>query len=104
MDDQPAFHALLASKFPDLKLYFRPPSKVILEYPCAVYNIRAYRANHANNTTYSKGTTFRVTLISRLPGYSNSKDVLDLPKSAFVTSFEKDDLVHEIFDVQINTT
>lgn len=103
-EDRLVLHNLLLELFPTLKLYFRPPSKIILEYPCIVYDVKKLNANYAANKPYNKGTTYQLTVMTNLPGFADAKKVLDIPNSTHTTSYIVSDIVHDIFDVTINIT
>jgi hypothetical protein len=103
-EDRLVLHNQLLALFPALKLYFRPPSKIILEYPCIVYDVTKLNANYSGNNPYNKGTTYRVTAMTNLPGFTEAKKMLDIPNSVHTTSYVVDDIVHDIFNITINIT
>lgn len=99
-------HALLTSKFPDVTVYYRPSGDIFLTYPCIVYERKSFVTTNANSSTYSIGERFQVSLISLLPGYSNTRDMFDLHGSNGITvensnEYETDDLVHTVFTVSV---
>jgi hypothetical protein len=97
-------HNQLSAAFPDLKLIFRSPSNKVLEYPCIVYDVDDLDVNHANNEAFVVGTTFQLQVMSVYPGYSGIHDILRLfPKASFIRSYMYDDIVHDIFRVQVKT-
>lgn len=101
MDDRLVFHAYLENLYPSLKIYFRPPSKLIIEYPCIVYEVKDHKAIHSGNEAYVLGTEYQATVMSELPGLENARRMLTLPQSKFERAFISDDIVHEVFSVRV---
>lgn len=103
MSDRLILYDKLNETFPNLKIYFRPSSKLNLQYPCIVYDVSTLRNKHADNNSYSVGTRFQVTVMSVVPGVDNIKDMFDIPRAQHIRSFTNDDIVHDIFHIEINT-
>lgn len=100
-EDRLLLHSRIQSIFPTLKLYFRPPSKLLLEYPCVVYDVIEMPTTRANNGLYSVGTTFSVTLMSKIPGIKGIHDMLQVPHARHTRSFVSSDIVHDIFTIEV---
>lgn len=99
------FHTAVQSLFDDVKLYFRPPGNLILQYPCIVYQPQSSEPSYALNKPYVIGETYQAILMSVLPGYSEKRKFYDLPESMIVTSntsYVVDDLVHDVFTITVN--
>lgn len=101
MSEQEDFHNQLEAIFPGLNLYYRPPTNLLLEYPCIVYDVKNFNASRANNAVYVNGTTFRATVMSVLPGYEDTRNMLQLAHSEHINSFISDGIVHEVFDISL---
>lgn len=102
-----SLHTLLTDTFPDVTIYYRPPGNVLLQYPCVVYEPKAFLPSYANAAAYVVGNRYQVTFISVLPGVSNSQLMFVLHGHGLVvesnTAFENDDLAHEVFTVSVNS-
>lgn len=100
-------HSLLESAFPDLTIYYRPSGNIILSYPCMVYEKKALEPSFANTQSYVVGVRFQATIISKLPGYSNSEKMFDLHGQGLIVasndSYENNDLIHDVFTLYVNT-
>ena len=108
MDDEQIrlyLQSQLELAFPALTVYYRPPGNLLLERPCIIYEPKALEISYAGNLTYVAGTRFQLTILSDLPGYSNKRNVLDLPSVTVVSnnSYVTSDIVHDIFTVLVNT-
>ena len=100
-------HSLLQGAFPDVTIYYRPPGNILLNYPCIVYERKALEPSFANTATYVIGTSYQVTFLSVLPGYSAAQLIYTLVGQSFVItsndSYESDDIVHDVFNVSVNS-
>ena len=101
-------HSLLQSAFPDVTIYYRPPGNILLEYPCIVYEKKAAEPSFSNMTTYVIGTRYQLSFLSKLPGYSNTQLMyVALHGQGLVVtsndSYESDDIVHDVFNVSVNS-
>lgn len=47
------------------KVYFQPPEKLKLEYPCIIYKLERVNTTHASNSNYKRNYQFQVMFISR---------------------------------------
>ena len=110
MDDEETrlfLHALLQNMFSDVSIYYRPPGNIILNYPCIVYEKKAYEPSFGNSTPYVVGMRFQVSLLSKLPGYTSVRDILSLNGQGAIVadsdSYENDDIVHDVFTVYVNS-
>lgn len=48
-------------------IYYQPPPKFKMEYPCIVYTMEMPKQNNANNYNYLLTNKYRVTVIDRNP-------------------------------------
>jgi hypothetical protein len=100
-------HSLLAATFPDVTIYYRPPGNILLEYPCIVYERKSLEPSFANTAPYVVGTGFQVSFLSKLPEYFNVEAIYNLtgqgPVITSSDSYENDDIVHDVFNISVNS-
>lgn len=98
---------VLEAEFPELPVIFRPSGNLRLTYPCIIYEPKAEEPAYANNSTYAVGTRFQVTFLSYLPGYGSTRLMFSLGLFGVVVSsnnsFVSDDVVHDVFIVNVHT-
>lgn len=103
MGDRTTLHTKMQEVYPEYRLYFRPPTKLILEYPCIVYEPRTFDVTHSNNTPYNIGTIFNVTMMRPLPGDpEEAEGMLSIQGSEHTTSFVRNDIVHDVFTIHVH--
>lgn len=102
-DERLELHQMLSDLFPEYMIYFRPSSKLILQYPCVVYDVSGYKASTANNKTYTKATRFQIKVLSIVPGVKNANKLLDL-NARHITSYITEDIVNDIFELSLRST
>ena len=102
-DDRLQLHQMLVDVFVGFTLYFNPQSKLILEYPCILYELQDLPVRHASNVAYSVGSVFKVTMMYVGQPPIDPKKMYTIRGASYATSFTKDDVTHVIFDVKINT-
>lgn len=98
-------HNRLLNAFPGLKIYYQPPGNHILERPCIVYKPQATEPSYANNSVYSAGTRFQVTILSDRPGYSDKRNMFTIIGVNIVnnTSYMVENIVHDVFTISVNS-
>ena len=99
-DERLELHGQLQNLFPELTLYFNPPSKIELKYPCIVYTVDNYETNEANNEVYTVATIYQVTVMSRIPGI-DSKPIFGIVGVNHVNTFTNQDIFHEVFTARV---
>jgi hypothetical protein len=101
VDERLTLHQELEVQFPDLTLYFNPPSKVQLIYPCIIYTHDNYENNMANNSNYKTTTIYQITIMSRIPGI-DVKPIFNIGGVVnHVNSFTNEDIIHEVFTARV---
>ncbi len=80
-------------------VYFQPPPKFLISYPCITFFIDNLQAQHANNGVYSIDTAYSVIFISREPETSIVYKLAALPKSNFDRHYISDLLHHFVFTI-----
>lgn len=102
-DHRMVLHSHLESKFPTYKLYFTPPSKTILEYPCIVYKHINLDPTYANNGVYGIGTTFEVVMLrDDVPYVEITKTMLDIPGSRYIRGYMSESIKHDVYEITIH--
>lgn len=82
------------------RVYFQPPPKVILSYPCIVYHRSSIDAQHADNSGYIWDKRYTITVIDRNPDSEIPDRVLrTFPRSRFERHFTNDNLNHDVIEV-----
>ena len=78
-------------------VYFNPPDKMQLTYPCIMYQLDNTSIFHASNKIYAKHKRYTVTVIDRDPDSNIPDLVLDLPYCNHDRTFVNDNLYHYVF-------
>ena len=94
-------HEALASAYPDLALYFRPPKDMFITRPCIIYEPKAQKPKYASGL-YSLGAEYQLTILTDLPGFSGDFSLLyQIPRVTVLstTAFVEDDIVHDVFNI-----
>lgn len=80
-------------------LYFQPPNKTQMTYPCIVYGHQNYRIEHANNGPYVGYKQYLVTIIDKNPDSEYPDKMLDLPFCRFDRHYSSDNLHHWVYSL-----
>ena len=82
-------------------VYFQPPEKTELQYPCIVYR-RDYAATRfANDHPYSNRTRYLVTVIDPDADGAIRRQVAAMPLTTYNRFFTTSDLNHDVFYVYL---
>jgi hypothetical protein len=81
----------------ETKVYFQPPSKDKMVYPCIVYDLDDVDTSHADNEPYTITDQYQVTVIDRNPDTLIRKAVEKLPRCSFNRKFVVDGLHHFVY-------
>lgn len=71
-------HDILSSIDGVAKVYYQPPSKEQLVYPCILYSLNRYDVKYSNGSRYLTWPSYEVTLIDRNPESMIQKSIMDL--------------------------
>jgi hypothetical protein len=82
-----------------LKVYFQPPPKLVLSYPCIIYKRDQARNHFADNLPYSHTKRYLVTVIDPNPDSEIPDKVSELPMCTFQRNFATDNLTHDIYSL-----
>ena len=80
-------------------VYFQPPNKLALSYPCIVYKRDQMDAEYADNTLYRNHTRYQVTVIDPDPDGAVRAKIAALPLCAFNRFYTSDNLNHDVFNL-----
>lgn len=86
------------SKVPNIaKVYFQPPEKSRIEYPCILYSLSRIETDKANNKSYLKHKGYNVTVITSNPDDTSVDYILEhFPNARFDRQFKSDNLYHNV--------
>ena len=80
-------------------VYFQPPPKDLMQYPCIVYNLNNMDTKYADNNPYTIEKQYSITIIDKDPDSLIPDQVAILPKCIFERRFIADNLNHFIFNL-----
>lgn len=92
---QTLLETLLGTK----NVYFQPPAKFLMSYPCIVYNLDYVNSTFADNNPYSRFKRYAVTVIDKNPDSEIPDRVAALPMSSFTRHFTADNLNHDVYNL-----
>lgn len=92
-------HARLAAILGSDNVYFQPPSGFMMNYPCIVYKRDSAETRFADDVPYVIDIRYQVTVISKDPDNTVQEAVSWLPKCTRVRTYNKDGLIHDVFNV-----
>jgi hypothetical protein len=78
-------------------VYFQPPTKLKMQYPCIIYKRDNSRTEFADNRPYTHTKRYQVTVIDRNPDSELPDKVEDLPYCTFNRYFAAEGLNHYVF-------
>lgn len=80
-------------------LYFQPPNKAQMHYPCVVYGLNNYQIEHSNNKPYIGHKNYLVTIIDKNPDSEYPEKMFQIPYCRFERHYTTDNLNHWVFSV-----
>lgn len=80
-------------------VYFQPPSQLIMQYPCIIYDWARADSKFADNALYRFTSRYTVTLITRDPSDSRIMKLASLPMATHERWFAGDGLNHHVFNL-----
>lgn len=92
-------HDILVSILGSSNVYFQPPESISLKYPCIIYNRDYIKTEFADNSPYTLGKRYSVTVITKDPDSDIPDDIAAMPKCSFERHFTADNLNHDIFNL-----
>lgn len=80
-------------------VYFQPPEKAILAYPCIVYELSGIKTHYADDKPYAHKRKYTVTVIDKNPDSEIPKKLGALPLCSFDRFFTTANLNHFVFSI-----
>lgn len=80
-------------------VYFQPPTNVVLQYPCIVYQRDFADTKFADDVVYDHTLRYAITVIDQNPDSEIPKKVAQMPMSLFNRFFTVDNLNHDVYSV-----
>lgn len=81
------------------KVYFQPPSNIMMVYPCIVYERNTAITRFANNYPYAFDQAYKITVIDKDPDSLIPSKIAKLPKCVFDRHYTVDNLHHDVFNL-----
>ena len=94
-----AFSKALSVEPEEANVYFQPPEKTKMAYPCIIYKRYKHMSRHANNVPYTNFSRYQVTSVSTDPDSPLIDELLKLPKSSYDRQYVGDGLYHDVFEI-----
>lgn len=89
--------SLLESILGSKAVYFQPPQKTQIEYPCIIYQNNFIESVFADNNSYLHHKRYSVTVIDRNPDSNIPAKILALPMCTVDRFYVRDGLNHYTF-------
>lgn len=99
MDQRLQLHEALKDLLGSDNVYFQPPQKLQLKYPCIVYELAVIATKPADNKPYSLDRRYTMTYIDSDPDSSVPEELAQLPKCKHTRHFSTSNLHHYVFDI-----
>lgn len=90
-------HALLKGVMGSKEVYFQPPPKLKMTYPCIVYERSNADTIFANNLPYHYQKRYQILVIDEDPDSLFPDKVAALPQCIYDRHYVADNLNHECF-------
>lgn len=99
MQNRMALQDLLESILGSKHVYFQPPGKEKMSYPCIVYHLDNITPSYANNIPYTLIPRYQVTVIDKNPESLIPDKIARLPLCIFERRYAADNLNHTVFNL-----
>jgi hypothetical protein len=96
MTNRLTLHQTLVDILGSGNVYYNPPESQKLNFPCIVYNLSYIEQVHADNKKYLDYTTYKITVISKIPDHPAIREILNLPMTKFSANFTKNGYYHTV--------
>jgi len=87
-------HSRLCDIMGSTHVYFQPPSTVLMQYPCIVYELNRMETKYADNVLYDNRRGYTVTIIDKIADSIYPDRVGNLELSSFDRYYVADNLHH----------
>lgn len=81
----------------EVHIYYQPPMKVKLKYPCIIFQLKGYDKVYADNQCYKSIPRYELMLITKDPESCCFGKILSLPMCSLERAYSKDYLYHYVF-------
>lgn len=92
-------HELFKELLGSSNVYFQPPGKEDMDYPCIRYSLNDINAEFANDKPYSHQMQYSVIVIDEDPDSEIRDKISGLPRCKFERSYAVDNLNHYVFNL-----
>lgn len=92
---QTILETILGSK----NVYFQPPSKTRMSYPCIIYHRNYEDVRYADDIPYARKKRYTVTVVDRDPDSLIPDKIADLPMCKFERFYTSDNLNHDVYNL-----
>lgn len=100
--DRIELHNALKAIIGSSNVYYQPPQNTRMVYPCIRYNREKVDDYNANNESYIRTKTYRMTYISEDPDDDIIIDAIcDLPHCEHLSHYVADGLNHDAFRITL---
>lgn len=89
---QSVLEELLGSR----NVYYQPPESTKMSYPAIRYNKKEIRSRYADDSKYSKKSSYEIIVIDRNPDNTVIDKLLTLPYCSFERHYKADNLNHDV--------
>jgi hypothetical protein len=90
-------HDILVDILGSNAVYFQPPPKLNLTYPCIIYKRERSETRFSGNLPYNRDKQYQVTVIDQDPDSVIPDKVAMLPMTRHDRTFSVDNLNHDVF-------
>lgn len=100
MNDRKTLHELLSKVLGSNNVYFQPPEKYMMKYPCIVYELDRIQTKKASNRLYKTNRKYTATIIDKNPDSVLPDAMLEfLPLCSHSRTFKSENLYHYVFTI-----
>lgn len=78
-------------------VYFQPPEKDQMRYPCILYDTERINIYHADDRPYYKMRSYRITIIDKNPDSELPRMIEEFPTVRYETHYTSDNLHHFVY-------
>lgn len=78
-------------------VYYNPPEKLKLKYPCIIYYKSEIRRMPADDIGYLSKVGYMVTVVDYKPDSPIGDAILELPMCSFSRAYVSDNLYHSVY-------
>lgn len=97
MRDRQDLHQILVDLLGSTNVYFQPPPKLNLSYPCIIYRLDDIDTKYASNLPYKLTRKYLVTVIDKDPDSTIPLAVASLPMCSFDRFYAANNQNHNVF-------